>query len=164
MHPIVDGLQRKVCAVCCTAKPLAAYRQRRDGVFGYGSYCIACAATRRSELESGRDGTAYHRERRFGVDANTFDAMLAAQDGRCAVCQTAEPRGIHPWAVDHDHATGRVRGVLCGPCNGGMGLLGDDADRVEAAAGYLRADGHPAASALGVAAQGDPARYRGYRR
>lgn len=105
LHPIVDGLQRKICAVCCTEKPLDAYRRRRDDVFGHDSYCIASAADRRSEVEqTSRDGTDNHRQRRFGVDAATFDAMLAVQDGCCAVCQTAEPSGVHPWAIDHDQA------------------------------------------------------------
>lgn len=61
------------------------------------------------------------RLRRYGLTVEQYDTMLAAQGGRCAlfaVCGATEPGGGKTqWAVDHDHATGRVRGLLCLACN-----------------------------------------------
>jgi hypothetical protein len=55
-----------------------------------------------------------------------FSAMLKRQDGRCACCGTAKLKGGRETHVDHDHATGRVLGLLCEPCNLGGGKLGDN--------------------------------------
>lgn len=68
-------------------------------------------------------------------------ALLAAQRGLCAICGDApNGRALH---VDHDHATGHVRGLLCGRCNRALGSLGDSLGPVaawcEAALRYLRA-------------------------
>src|ERR1700756_1346460 len=59
-----------------------------------------------------------HRKRLYGIDSATVDRMLQKQHGLCAICQKAldgktKPSKAH---IDHDHATGRVRGVLCGKC------------------------------------------------
>lgn len=67
-----------------------------------------------------------------------YVAMFEAQGGVCAVCK--EPcRSGRALAVDHDHASGRVRGLLCAGCNGALGLLLDDPRRAEAAVAYLTA-------------------------
>lgn len=63
--------------------------------------------------------------------------MLAAQSDRCACCDSAEP-GARGWQVDHDHDTKAIRGICCGKCNRGLGLLGDNLVGVERAASYLR--------------------------
>lgn len=62
--------------------------------------------------------------------------MLEAQGGVCAICR--RPSDPAPLHVDHDHRTGAIRGLLCSPCNTAIGLLGDDPDRMMAAAAYLR--------------------------
>lgn len=59
--------------------------------------------------------------------------MLEAQGGLCAICMTAP--AVH---VDHDHATGAVRALLCFNCNGGLGQFKDDWDVLRAAAEYVR--------------------------
>lgn len=86
---------------------------------------------------------------KFGLTPEAFGALLASQGGRCAICGTDNPkRGnrVATWTVDHDHSCcpgktscGKcVRGLLCSPCNRGMGILGDDPVILEAAAAYLR--------------------------
>jgi hypothetical protein len=80
-----------------------------------------------------RDG--YYR-RNFGISAADVDSMLLAQNGVCAICGGA-PTRAQGWHVDHDHETGRIRGVLCQRCNHAIGLLDEDPDRLRAAADYL---------------------------
>jgi hypothetical protein len=72
------------------------------------------------------------RRRRYGLTANAFAAMLGAQGGLCQICGRKDPD-----CVDHDHETGRVRGILCSTCNAGLGHFRDDAGLMRAAAAYL---------------------------
>lgn len=70
-----------------------------------------------------------------------FDQMVDEQEGKCAVCGRA-PLGARGLVVDHNHRTGEVRGLLCAPCNTGLGLLQDDPDLLVAAAAYLTLRGN----------------------
>ncbi len=81
-----------------------------------------------------------HQLRQYGMTLDDYDAMLAAQGGVCAICGSAEPGGSGGrFAVDHDHATGDVRGLLCAKCNTGLGLFGDDVPRMVKGIVYLAA-------------------------
>ena len=71
---------------------------------------------------------------RYGLTVAGLEAIIAAQGGRCAICGEAPDTGPQ---VDHDHATGAVRGVLCTPCNTGLGHFRDSGERLLSAAAYL---------------------------
>jgi hypothetical protein len=76
--------------------------------------------------------------RSFGLTIEQYRALLASQGGGCAVCGAlANPDGRR-LAVDHDHTSGEVRGILCTPCNWAIGGMRDSPARLEAAAEYLR--------------------------
>lgn len=74
-----------------------------------------------------------NRIRKYGLDPVSFDNMFLAQNGKCGVCKVVllEP------AIDHDHLTGKVRGLLCSTCNSGIGLLKDDPAILLEAVNYL---------------------------
>lgn len=81
--------------------------------------------------------------RKYGISIDDYDRMLSAQNGKCGIClRKFEPltkkRAWHTPVVDHDHVTGKVRALLCGPCNSGIGYFKDDIGRLEAAAKYLK--------------------------
>lgn len=81
---------------------------------------------------------ARYRKARYGLTPEAFEAMMVGQGGLCAICRQP-PSGRWPTLhIDHCHRTGRVRGLLCFPCNVGLGSLGDSVDRVMKAAEYLR--------------------------
>jgi len=67
------------------------------------------------------------------MTAAEADYLLAQQNGLCAICNTAPAKH-----VDHDHATGKVRALLCFNCNGGLGQFKDDPAVLRAAADYVR--------------------------
>lgn len=74
----------------------------------------------------------------YGVTPEQYQALLDAQDDRCAVCRSdAWPGKDNRPHVDHDHATGAVRGLLCGRCNTGLGQFQDDPALLRAAVDYL---------------------------
>jgi len=75
-------------------------------------------------------------KRSFGITLADYDRMLEEQNGVCAVCGQQDKH--YRLAVDHCHTTNKVRGLLCSPCNLGIGKFKDQPDRLEAAAAYLR--------------------------
>lgn len=74
-------------------------------------------------------------EARFGLSPGQYAQMLAAQSGACAICERPPIR--RALAVDHCHATGQVRGLLCHQCNQALGLFQDDLPRMSRAILYL---------------------------
>lgn len=77
--------------------------------------------------------------RRYGISQTDFDRMFFAQDGRCAVCDLADfPGPGNKPHVDHDHATGKVRGLVCVRCNVLLGMAQDQPERFHAAIRYLK--------------------------
>ena len=72
----------------------------------------------------------------YGLTGHELVHLRREQDGKCAICR-AEPEPGRRLAVDHDHATGAVRGLLCRRCNMALGSFGDDVDLLIAAAAYL---------------------------
>lgn len=78
-----------------------------------------------------------NRVRKYGLTLEQYDFLWKLQGERCGLCGREEPRGRN-WSIDHDHASGRVRGILCSPCNAGIGLLQDDPDLLLLAARYIR--------------------------
>lgn len=78
---------------------------------------------------------AYELRSRYGLSRVAWAALLEQQGGRCAVCRGEFQKRPN---VDHDHDTGLVRGLLCTGCNRALGFMGDDPERLEAAAAYLR--------------------------
>lgn len=97
------------------------------------------AKTSRSKVERirQRDYSRDNRLRRYGLTAASYNALLAAQGGVCGICQTARPGGMGGFHVDHDHATNKIRGLLCSACNLGLGKLGDTLASVRRAVVYL---------------------------
>src|SRR5690606_33401686 len=74
---------------------------------------------------------------RFGLSRDDFDRMMDAQYGECCICHRPAEESSKRLAIDHDHETGRVRGLLCQKCNCALGLFRDDPGIVMAAAVYL---------------------------
>ena len=72
---------------------------------------------------------------KYGRTEAEYNALADAQGGVCAICgRNDRARALH---VDHDHTTGRVRGLLCNTCNRCLGLLKDDAAVLRSAIAYL---------------------------
>jgi hypothetical protein len=81
---------------------------------------------------------------KYGISVEEFDALLLSQGGCCAICGSSDSQMRKKkgkltgcFAVDHDHETGKVRGLLCGHCNTGLGLLRDNVEILKKALVYL---------------------------
>lgn len=75
-------------------------------------------------------------KRIYGITIQVYNALLEAQGYTCAICRKSCQSG-RALAVDHNHNTGKVRGLLCQKCNVAIGLLGDDFTLLTNAANYL---------------------------
>lgn len=79
---------------------------------------------------------AFHqRLKRYGLTQEEFENLTAVSGEACQICGEETAHTLH---IDHEHESGKVRGLLCNNCNAGLGRFGDDPDLLEAAAQYLR--------------------------
>lgn len=150
----------KNCSTCKVGKPTTDFgtdKRRRDGLSCQCRECMRNSyrlwarsnpekvqAKKRRQWRSDSDRiNTLRRERKshlkylFGLPIERYEAMIEAQQGKCAICACVPKDAL---CVDHDHLTGNIRALLCRKCNAGIGLLGDDLDRLRAAVRYL--EGH----------------------
>ena len=105
----------------------------------------------KNNLETPNPQRAANLYRSYKLTVEDYDNILKAQNGVCAICklrtfnERKRHRGydgrtklIYPLCVDHDHNTGKVRGLLCNNCNTGIGYLKDDLQLVQNALDYLK--------------------------
>ncbi len=148
-NPARRGPDRKFCTARCKDKWWQAeYQRRRQGnplrpckrCGGPVAHktglpiCQACRVDNRSRPY--RRATIV--KSRYGLTQDGYDALLAQQGGRCAICRADSPGSWGDWRVDHDAVTGKVRGLLCDGCNKGIGCLQHDPDVIAAALRYLQ--------------------------
>lgn len=100
----------------------------------------AMKAKRRAEYAANKDRWVREwRLRLYGLTTEQHAAMLTEQRGCCPICQVAfDPNRPRHQHIDHDHATGTVRGILCNDCNLGLGRFKDSPANLSGATAYLR--------------------------
>jgi hypothetical protein len=136
----------KRCPKCGETKPLTEFWKNRSTSDGVQAWCKPCwYETTKAQLTGPDRERALrwrrytHLIRKYGITADQYDEMLAAQDGGCAICHTALDCIGRRLAVDHDADSGHVRGLLCSQCNRAIGQLAHDPERIRRAAEYLEA-------------------------
>ena len=108
-------------------------------------YCRPCgnqmARARRIDFRHKAAGVSAQRKIVFGLNSNEYEALVASQRNKCAICrksETATRRGrVRTLCVDHDHKTGIIRGLLCTRCNTALGLFDDSRPVLSSAIAYL---------------------------
>lgn len=101
-----------------------------------------CQARNTAWKEANREKMAFlrlrsHLRRTFNMEPEAYSALLAEQGGACRICRRP-PAQKRRLEVDHSHSTGKIRGLLCGNCNRGLGLFQDSPTILRLAADYLR--------------------------
>lgn len=142
----------KCCSKCNEEKPYGEFHRRSNRSGGLMSTCKKCeqlraanktASVKRALYERHRERQLErYREKAYGVTPERYQEMVASQNGVCAICEqpetTRNKRGeVRQLAVDHDHETGAIRGLLCASCNCALGYMKDDQSRLLAAVRYL---------------------------
>lgn len=93
--------------------------------YAYGCRCFVCVEAKYSA----------RRQLLYVISNTDYESMYHKQDGRCGICKKSTR-----LSIDHDHKTGRVRGLLCTSCNTAIGKLGDSIEGIQAAMDYLTTD------------------------
>lgn len=133
-----EGL--KICSKCKTPKELGEFI--KDPVKGPKSWCKECSnAVQKDRYEvdvnrrrSKKEGNI---KLKYGLTPEAWKGLFEKQQGVCAICKNPETQNKR-ISVDHDHQTGKVRGLLCNNCNRGLGLLKDSLHTLVAAVEYLK--------------------------
>ncbi len=143
---------RRKCGRCGKIKHFSQYHKNKAKKGGISGYCKTCRKERYQEQEKS-EGQEQRRQfyyetarwkellRLFGVTKEQYEAMEREQNGLCAICgrpETFRSRNtVRRLAVDHDHVTGAIRGLLCTVCNVGLGNFNDDPVLIKKALDYL---------------------------
>jgi hypothetical protein len=149
--PINSDARKRKCNACVHANSLARLRVRnhspahrihenkrqRDKRANDAEWRDVDRAKQRARYDSAK-ARNMRLLKKYGMTQSDYGSMLEAQGGRCAICGRASERSQKGMLyVDHDHVTGKVRGLLCGLCNSALGDLGDSIRNVERALSYL---------------------------
>lgn len=140
-------MKQKTCSRCKQPKDIEQFHKDRIRKDGHAYRCKDCckeinrawyeADPERAKREW-REAAKRHdtpgrlRNKRYKMPLGQYEKMLSEQSGRCLICNKEKV-----LVVDHDHKSGRVRGLLCGLCNTGIGALQDNADILQIAINYL---------------------------
>lgn len=149
----------KTCNKCKKDKQLAEFDKNLECKFGVSGICKECKNTRlrernrlhpewrknwrkksyeKNKNKAKEQYLLYH----YGIDLTEFNVLLEKQNNLCAICKKPES-SVHQsgilkkLSVDHDHKTGKIRGLLCYNCNRGIGHLQDNLEILNNAIAYL---------------------------
>lgn len=121
---------RAYCSKCRLWRSVRLFSPNRAMRHGLEAWCLDCTRGRGSNPHE-RETTL---QRKYGLSLADVDAMIKQQNGRCAICDQAET-----LVIDHCHTTGRVRGLLCRPCNNALGKVNDSPTLLRQLAMYCEA-------------------------
>jgi hypothetical protein len=135
----------RACRVVFDAEPGSLKGIDAAGLYDLSERSVRGLWMRRSHTRNGRCApgqmmSVRGKRDKYGMAERERADLLYRQGGRCAI--TGEPLTPKNFAVDHNHATGEVRGFLTRKANSALGMLGDDPDAVIQAANYLKERGH----------------------
>lgn len=142
------------CTRCKKIKPLDSFYRSSKGKHGKSARCKECAGQVKIEWQAQNSDqvkemhSSYWKNnkmkimmQRYGITKEDFNSLLEKQDSKCAICGREDPgcgdSRRSRFSVDHDHLTGKIRGLLCILCNTALGSLQDSPDLLRKAATYI---------------------------
>lgn len=136
----------KRCSKCQKQKSLDEFHNRSASKDGKQSICKKCNIQKVKTWQSknsdywqnkprSENYLMKQRAQKYQISVNDLNDLLEKSKGICAICKTKPNKWLE---VDHSHQTMKVRGMLCGPCNRGIGIFNDDPEMLLTAAKYLQ--------------------------
>ena len=148
-------METKTCSHCKIKQEVSNFVKNKSTKDGIASWCKRCNSNALISwaMRGGKEKKKVYEQDRhnadpskrkekalkanYGITLEDYNVMWAAQDECCAICKTQKTKG-RGFHVDHDHATGKVRGILCNQCNLALGHFEDDTIRMLSAINYLK--------------------------
>jgi len=142
---VLEEIEKKVCTKCNTEKVTSKFHKLKLGKDGLNPVCNLCRHTSRIlhyninkdfvkkqtlsyERAHEEQRYGYRLKANYGITLEDYNKLLILQDYKCKICNEKDSKCIvkKRLSVDHDHKTGKVRGLLCDNCNKSLGLLRDN--------------------------------------
>jgi hypothetical protein len=153
--PYDSIMTNKICSTCGIEKPLIEFPRDKKYRDGHRGQCIKCRSARNREYEK-RPGYVRNRKpavtdrkmrdtryrRKYGITHDDYDRILLEHGHKCALCSNPPEKSLNGrLAVDHCHATGVVRGLLCTDCNVRLSKWGDNVAGITRVLAYVSRGG-----------------------
>lgn len=142
------------CTRCRIAKENSQFYSCKRKVNGLASQCKECT-NKYAKTEKRKEYNRLYSKKRtparqkaqkkytlkkYGISIEEYDGLVERQNGLCKICKSFKKNRKKRLCVDHDHSTGKIRGLLCDKCNRGIGLLRDSQETLANAIEYLKAN------------------------
>jgi hypothetical protein len=147
--------KQKTCTMCHKIKLVSQFYRNRCKKDGLNYECKECFSKYSQSKHYKRNQRKWKQSKhgkivefasyikcRYGITLAEYNILLESQGGVCKICRRKSPQGKR-LSVDHDHNTGRVRGLLCNPCNLVLGNANESVLTLQAAILYLREQACP---------------------
>lgn len=133
--------QKKTCPECFVRKSFSSFQKNSNTCDKLHNLCKECCSKQTKKYRSTQDQRERGLKSRYNLSKEDYNKMLSAQNNVCAICGGNDPKSKHGYfVVDHCHASGKVRALLCHNCNAGLGHFRDNISYIEAAIEYLNAN------------------------
>lgn len=125
-----DG-RHPYCKSCCRQGNAAYWQENKERLaehnrqYGADNREAICKNKKEYYQANKRAARDWALKKRFGITLDEYEALLDKQGGCCAICGGGPGAKGKSYAVDHDHPTGKIRGILCSKCNRGLGYAGE---------------------------------------
>lgn len=142
---IAHKSKTKQCSKCKLDKNLIKFHKDSSKSDGLYSSCRDCC-NKFWQSENSKENRKHpryalarrkHKIAKFGITLEEYDKIFSAQNQMCALCGIRQDKLRKKLAVDHCHKTGKVRALLCGNCNRGLGFFKDSVDLLNKATNYV---------------------------
>jgi hypothetical protein len=126
------------CKTCETKRPIEDFYKHSQYKDGRMSWCKFCHSDKVKAKYNPLVRKARKLKYNYGITLDEYNSKLKEQDNLCAICKSDKPGGNGDFYVDHNHATGQVRGLLCHWCNFMIGQCKEDPEILSAGIDYLK--------------------------
>jgi hypothetical protein len=134
---------KKLCCDCNTEKDISEFNKQPDRKYGVAGRCRECQSIYHKQWYTKNKERMKERFRRnnyfsrYNITIADYEKLLEKQNNSCAICYSKTGSANKRLAVDHNHQTGIIRGLLCDECNTGLGKFKDNPSLLTNAIAYL---------------------------